>query len=96
MVQLRPSGGDHRSKLAGKNLERVRRMVEQQPDLTLEQLRDEIQKRLKIKLSVMAVCRALQRLGLSFKKSPSMPASVIDRTSSRSVVRLPGASARSR
>lgn len=67
-VEARPRGGDFRSKLTGTNLERVRQMVEKQPDLTLEQLREQIQRQLKIKLSVMSVCRALQKLGLSFKK----------------------------
>lgn len=66
----KPSGGDRRSKLRGKTLDRVRKMVEAKPDLTLEQLRDQIQRHCKIELSIMSVCRALQRIGLSLKKNP--------------------------
>jgi len=51
--------------------ERLRELNAQQPDLTPA----EIRQRLGLKASVLTVWRMLRRLDLTFKKSPSMPAS---------------------
>jgi transposase len=66
----RPSGGDRRSKFDEAALKRLRRHVMAQPDATLEQLRGWAADELDIECSLMAVCRALRRIGLTFKKSP--------------------------
>ncbi len=60
----------------GESLERLDRLAQAQPDATLEELRD----RCGVDASIMAVHRALQRLGSRRKKSRSMPASKTDRT----------------
>ncbi len=69
----RPRGGVTVVKI---DLDRLRQLVEQQPDATIKQLHQ----RLGIACSESAVGMALQRLGLSFKKRRSMPLSKIDRT----------------
>lgn len=50
---------------------RLRQAVEQQPDITLAELKH----KLKLSASVPTICRALRSLGLSFKKSRSSPMS---------------------
>lgn len=65
----RGSGGDRRSKFRGAALEKLGERVAAQPDLTLDQLREWASKELGIDCSLMAVCRALKRIGLTFKKS---------------------------
>jgi len=72
-------GGGRPAKFFGKKLERLKQLVEQQPDATLVELRD----RSGVDGSIMAVHRALERLESHLKKSPSMPASNTDRTSKR-------------
>jgi transposase len=61
----RPRGGVTVVKI---DLERLRALVDQQPDATTRQLHQ----RLGIQCSVSAVDMALRRLGLSFKKRRSM------------------------
>ncbi len=56
--------------------QRLAQLVAQHPDATLAQLRD----RLGVGCSQSAVCRALKRLGLTFKKRRSTPRSRIART----------------
>ncbi len=65
----RGSGGDRRGKFRGAALEQLGKRVAAQPDLTLEQLREWASRELGIDCSVMAVCRALKQVGLTFKKS---------------------------
>ena len=60
-----PGGRGPEPKLAGTRLERLKKLVEDHPDATLEELR----RRLRLKCGVSTVQRALKRLGLSFKKS---------------------------
>jgi transposase len=64
----RPRGGVTVVKI---DLARLRALVEQQPDATLRELRQ----RLGVDCGEPAVCMALGRLGLSFKKKRSMPRS---------------------
>lgn len=59
------------------DLARLAELVAQQPDATLRELRD----RLGIACSESAICLALRRLDLTFKKKRSMPLSRIGRTS---------------
>src|SRR2546423_7227322 len=60
--------------------ERIRDVVRDNPGLAAEEYRD----RLGFRVAVVTVWRALRRLGLTFKKSPSAPANRIDPTSPRS------------
>src|SRR3954449_1260565 len=60
----RPHGGGVEPTLDGDALERLRRLVEQTPDATLEALRQEMG----VSGSRMIICRALQKLGLPLKK----------------------------
>jgi len=64
LIQPRPHGGGNPAKLGPEDLERLRELVRQQPDATLEELRQ----RLRVACSTMAICRALKKLGLPRKK----------------------------
>ena len=75
----RPSGGARVIKI---DMVRLAELVAQQPDATLKELRD----RLGVVCSESAVCLALQRLGLSFKKKRSAPRS---RTARMSRIAVP-------
>jgi transposase len=70
-VAPRSPGGDRRSKFNAKALHKLEKKVAAQPDATLEQLREWALEELGIACSIMAVCRALKRVGLTLKKSPS-------------------------
>src|SRR3954453_14521095 len=63
-LRPRPHGGGHPAKLSPQDLERLRELVRQQPDATLEELRQ----RLGVSCSTMTIARALRRLGLPRKK----------------------------
>ena len=54
-------------KLTDDHLRRLSALVEQYPDATLR----ELQKRLDVPVDLSNICRALQRLKLTFKKSPA-------------------------
>src|SRR5437588_178049 len=60
----RPHGGGNPAALGPEDLERLRELVRQQPDATLEELRQ----RLGVACSTMAISRALRKLGLPRKK----------------------------
>jgi transposase len=60
----RPHGGGVAPTLDQGALERLRKLVDQTPDATLEALRQEMG----VSGSVMIICRALQKLGLPLKK----------------------------
>jgi transposase len=78
-IAPKPHGGGRRPKITGKRLDRLKELVEQQPDATLVELRD----RCGVDGSIMAVHRALQRLESRLKKSRSTPVSKTGRTSRR-------------
>jgi transposase len=63
-IQPQPHGGGNPAKLGPEDLEHLRELVRQQPDATLEELRQ----RLGVPCSTMAICRALKKLGLPRKK----------------------------
>jgi len=63
-IPPQPHGGGNPAKLDLKDLEHLRELVRQQPDATLEELRQ----RLGVPCSTMAICRALKKLGLPRKK----------------------------
>jgi transposase len=63
-LRPRPQGGGNPAKLGPRDLERLRDLVRQQPDATLEELRQ----RLGASCSTMTISRALLKLGLPRKK----------------------------
>src|SRR3954447_17871006 len=62
--QPRPHGGGNPAKLSPQDLERLRELIRQQPDATLEECRQ----RLGVDCSLMTISRALSQLGLPRKK----------------------------
>ena len=71
-----PHGGGRRPKFAGQGQEALRALVVEDPDATLQELLD----RSGVEASLMAVQRALARLGCRRKKSRSGPPSKTGRT----------------
>jgi len=63
-IQPRPHGGGRRPALGPEQLERLRELVRERPDATLEALR----LALGVSCSTMAIDRALKKLGLPRKK----------------------------
>jgi transposase len=70
-IAPKPHGGGHPAAYQGRQLEQLRRLVQGQPDATLEELRE----RTGVRCSVVAVHNALMRLNLRFKKRRSTRAS---------------------
>jgi transposase len=67
-----------RPRLSERQLARLAELVRQHPDATLADLR----RRLRVNCSVVTIHRALVKLGLSYKKSRSVPANRTERISS--------------
>src|SRR5205085_10887040 len=63
-IETKPQRGGNPAKLGPEDWERLRELVRQQPDATLEELRQ----RLGVACSTMAIARALRKLGLPRKK----------------------------
>src|SRR6516225_4144205 len=63
-LEPRPHGGGNPAALAPEHLERLRELIRQQPDATLEECRQ----RLGASCSLMTIARALRKLGLPRKK----------------------------
>jgi transposase len=63
-LEPKPHGGGHPAALGPEDLERLREVIRQQPDATLEECRQ----RLGASCSTMAISRALSKLGLPRKK----------------------------
>lgn len=66
-VAPKPHGGGRRPKISGRKEERLRKIVEESPDATLE----ELLAKCGVNGSIMCVFRALNRMGITRKKSPS-------------------------
>lgn len=79
-IAPKPHGGGWTPKFEGERLETLKKLVEAQPDATLQELLD----RSGVDASIMTVHRALQRLDCHFKKSPFTRPSRTARTSSKS------------
>src|SRR5262249_18221077 len=63
-LEPRPHGGGNPAVLGSEELERLRELIRQQPDATLEECRQ----RLGVSCSLMTIARALRKLGLPRKK----------------------------
>ncbi len=64
----RPVGGGVAPLLGAEGLQKVRQLVEEQPDATEEELADELARKHAIAVSRPTMGRALQRLGITRKK----------------------------
>lgn len=67
-LRPKPHGGGFAPLIDEPELKELRQLVEQQPDATLEELRDQLRQRAQVDASLPMVCRALQKLGLPRKK----------------------------
>src|SRR5258707_6380915 len=63
-LEPKPHGGGNPAVLSPEDLERLREVIQQQPDATLEECRQ----RLGVSCSLMTISRALSQLGLPSKK----------------------------
>jgi transposase len=71
-----PRNPGRKRALNDRQMERLRRLIQKQPDATLNELR----KSLRVKISIAALHRAVQVLGLTLKKSRSWRQSRSERT----------------
>ncbi len=65
-----PHGGGARAKLTEPALRILTDLVAETPDATLEELGEQLKKTARVAVSQSTICRGLQALGLSRKKSP--------------------------
>ena len=72
-LEARPCGGDQRSSFDAPGLEQLRQVVQRQPDATLGELRETALRELGVGCGVSSIGRALEKLGLSFKKKSLRP-----------------------
>jgi transposase len=72
-----PHGGGANPKLTETHLQTLADLVVTNPDATLSELSELLNKKAGIELSISTVCRGLQGLGLSLKKSPNSPLKLI-------------------
>jgi transposase len=66
-----PHGGGAHAKLSPDQLRQLPDLVAATPDATLDELRVRLEKKTRVALSLSTLCRGLQALGLSRKKSPN-------------------------
>ena len=64
-----PHGGGATAKLSADHLRQLTDLVAAIPDATLDELREQIKKKARLEVSLSTICRGLQWLGLSRKKS---------------------------
>ena len=79
-----PHGGGAHAKLSEEQLRELPDLVAAMPDATLDELREQIEKKARVTLSLSTVCRGLQALGLSRKKRPGSPAKPTPKSEPRS------------
>ena len=68
IVGPRPAGGRRHGHFESVHLEQLRRWLREYPDATLEWLLGRVEREMGLRCSVMAVCRAVRKLGWSLKK----------------------------
>lgn len=68
-----PHGGGAGAKLSGDQWRELPDLVAATPDATLDELRAQVEKKARVAVSLSTLCRGLQALGRSRKKSPSRP-----------------------
>ena len=82
VIGPRPAGGRRHGHFEPAHLEQLERWLRQHPDATLAWLQDRVAREMGIHCSVMAVCRAVKKLGRSLKKKRFARRNKIARTSS--------------
>lgn len=87
-VEPKPHAGGFTQKLCDSDLLKLKDLVYQQSDWTLEALSEQLQQQTNITISTATMCRMLKNLQLSRKKNHSMPTSVNAMMSSKNVKRL--------
>lgn len=70
-----PHGGGRTTLCQQKERDLVRRLIQQQPDATLDELCEAVEHKRRVRVSRPTMSRLLQRLDLSRKKSRSTPPS---------------------
>lgn len=68
-IEARPSGGWRRGYFDAIRLSQLEAWIQERPDATLEVLRARVADEMAVRCSLMAVCRALKKLGWSLKKN---------------------------
>lgn len=81
-----PHGGGRQPLCREKEQQLVRRLIEQQPDATLEELCEAVARKRQLQLSRPTMSRLLQRLDLGRKKSRSTPQNERPKESSKNGV----------
>ena len=79
-VSPRPAGGRRHGHFDPVRLAQLEPWLGQHPDATLEQLRGRADREMGLRCSVMAVCRAVKKLGWSLKKRRFVPTNKTVRT----------------
>lgn len=79
-----PHGGGAHAKLSADQLQQLSALVAAAPDATLDELRVQMKTKARVAVSRSTLCRGLQALGLSRKKSPSSPLKPIPKRGLRS------------
>ena len=64
----RPSGGRRHGHFEPEHLQQLQHWLRQRPDATLESLLERVKHNMALSCSLMAVCRAVKKLGWSLKK----------------------------
>ena len=82
IIGPRSAGGRRHGHFEPAHLEQLERWLCQHPDATLEWLLGRVVREMEIDCSVMAVCRAVKKLGWSLKKKRFERTNKIARTSS--------------
>jgi len=80
-ISPRPSGGRRHGHFDPIRLQQLEAWLCQHPDVTLERLLGRVDRNMGLRCSVMAVCRAVKKLGWSLKKRRFEPTNKIARTS---------------
>ena len=77
IIGPRPSGGRRHGHFDPARLEQLERWLRKHPDATLEGLLGRVDREMGLQCSLMAVCRAVKKLGWSLKKRRFEPTSKI-------------------
>ena len=75
-----PHGGGARLILDDAALEVLGEIVYENPDATLEELRDYLRKKTRIEVSAMTIWRGLEKLGITLKKKRARPRKQIQKS----------------
>ena len=71
-IEPLPHGGGKQPLIDSKHLDTVKELVEEDNDATLQELRDRLEEKTDIKVSIPTMCRLVQKLNLTRKKKQFM------------------------